>query len=416
MRFLPALLAFALLLTAPVRGTVQPLSQARQSTNVPILVLVSIDGWRADYLARFKPPALSRLAERGVRAEGLIPVFPSKTFPNHYTMVTGLYPQRHGIVSNNMRDPVLPGTFTLANVRVQQDTRWWGGVPLWVTVERQGGVAATMFWPGSDREIAGDRPTHWHAFDASVPNTERVDRVLNWLALPPAERPSFITLYFEEVDTVGHFRVLEAPELRQAVMNVDAAIGRLINGLERLNLDPSVNLIVLSDHGMSALSPERTIYIDDYVDLTTVDVVDWTPVFGASARHGRNEELYQALRGKHPKLQVYRREDLPAEYRLAGHPRLPAVIGVADDGWTITSRARGAAAAKVREVGNHGYDPRHPSMHGFFIAAGPSFREGMTVPAFQNVHVYPLLCRVLGVQPEPNDADPSVTASFLVEQ
>lgn len=416
MRVLPALLAFALLLTGvPARGSVQP-AAVEPTTEFPILVLVSIDGWRADFLARFRPPALSRLAERGVQAEGLIPVFPSKTFPNHYTLVTGLYPERHGIVSNNMRDPALPGIFTLANVRVQQDTRWWGGVPLWATVERQGRIAATMFWPGSDREIAGERPTYWHAYDRRVSNTKRVEQVLTWLALPPAQRPSFITLYFDEVDTIGHFRVLDAPELREAVLNVDTAIGRLIAGIERLDLDPPVNLIVLSDHGMSPLAPERTIYIDDYVDLATVDVVDWTPVFGASARHGRDEDLYAALRGRHPKLQVYRREDLPAEYRLAGHPRLPAVIGIADDGWTITSRARASAAPNVREVGNHGYDPRHASMHGFFIAAGPSFRSGITVPPFQNVHVYPLLCRVLGVKPERHDGDPAVTASFLVEQ
>jgi predicted AlkP superfamily pyrophosphatase or phosphodiesterase len=347
-----------------------------------------------------------------VSAEGLVPVFPSKTFPNHYTIVTGLYPGRHGIVSNNMRDPALPGMFTLSNRNVQQDTRWWGGLPLWVSAERQGHIAGTMFWPGSDYEIAGDRPTFWHPFDESLTNEARVDQILAWLRLPEPERPSFMTLYFEEVDTASHDFGPDSPRLSAAALSVDAAIARLIAGIDALKLTSRVNVVVVSDHGMATTSRDRTIYLDDYVDLSTIEVIYWSPILGVSPLRGSVDDLYNRLRGKHPSLQVFTNVGLPPRYRLAGHPRNPPVVGLADDGWTITSRARAARGADA-PGGNHGYDPMHQSMHGLFIAAGPSFRSGHSVPRFENVHVYELLCRALGIRPEPNDGDPNVTASLL---
>ena len=377
----------------------------------PILILVSIDGWRWDYLDRLKPPSLTALAARGVVSEGLVPVFPSKTFPNHYTLVTGLYPGRHGIVSNNMRDPALPGSFSLGNDEVQKDTRWWGGVPLWVTVEAQGQVAGTMFWPGSDVEIAGDRPTKWRPYDHSYPNERRVDDIVAWLKEPDATRPTFITLYFSDVDTAGHNAGPESPELAAAVRNIDGVMGRLIAGIRSAGIESRTNIVVVSDHGMAPNARERTIVIDDYINLADVDLIDSSPVLGVSPRRGSVDDLYRALKDKHPALAVYRNEELPERYRLAGHPRYPALIGIADDGWDIVSRQR--MTRDYGERGNHGYDPVNQSMHGLFIAAGPAFREGMKAPRFENVHVYELLCRVLGVRPASNDGDPKVTAGFF---
>ena len=377
----------------------------------PILILVSIDGWRWDYLDRFKPPTLSALGARGVVSDGLIPTFPSKTFPNHYTLVTGLYPGRHGIVSNNMRDPALPGLFSLTNDDVQKDTRWWGGVPLWVTVEAQGQAAGTMFWPGSDVEIAGDRPSRWRPYDHDYPNDRRVDDVITWLKEPEATRPTFITLYFSDVDSAGHDSGPESPELAVAVRDIDAVMGRLVAGIRSAGIESRTNLVVVSDHGMSPNARERTIVIDDYINLDDVDLVDVSPVLGVSPKRGSVDDLYRALKDKHPRLTVYRNEDLPERYRLAGHPRYPAVIGIADDGWDVVSRQR--LTRDYGERGNHGYDPMHRSMHGLFIAAGPAFREGMKAPQFDNVHVYELLCRVLGVRPASNDGDPEVTAAFF---
>lgn len=385
---------------------------AAQAADRPILILISIDGWRWDYLDRFKPPTLIALASRGVLSEGLIPVFPSKTFPNHYSIVTGLYPDRHGIVSNSMADPVLPGLFSLGNVQVLEDTRWWGGVPLWVSVEQQGQIAGTMFWPGSDVEIAGDRPSFWRTFDANVTNTARVDQILAWLRHPDASRPTFLTLYFEEVDSAGHDFGPDRPEMRPAIEHIDAAMARLLAGIEAAGLAAHTNLVIVSDHGMSQGARERTIVLDDFVDVSTLSVVDWSPILGVSPRRGTVDELYQALRGKHAALEVFKSEDLPAKYRLAGHPRYPPIVGIAEDGWDITSRGR-LARDKNEPGGNHGYDPVHRSMHGLFLAAGPVFHSGVKAPRFENVHVYELMCRVLGIRPAPNDGDPAVTAGFL---
>jgi predicted AlkP superfamily pyrophosphatase or phosphodiesterase len=377
------------------------------------VILISIDGWRWDYLQRWQTPTLVALAARGVRAEGLVPVFPSKTFPNHYTIVTGLYPNRHGIISNNMFDPALPGRFTLANRQVQQDTRWWGGEPLWVTAERQGQIAATMFWPGSDAEIAGDRPTFWRMFDHELPNEARVDQLLTWLKEPEPGRPTFLTLYFSEVDDAGHDDGPDSEPARQAAQRVDAAIARLIGGVETSGLMPRTNFVLVSDHGMAPLSRERSIVLDDYIDMTTVDLIDSSPIVALNPRSGSVAALYVALKDKHRALQVFTRENLPAVYRLSGHPRLPAVIGIADDGWDIRTRVAQDKDADEFSGGNHGYDPRHQSMHGLFIAAGPQFRTGVVVPAFDNVHIYELLCRVLGLDPVPNDGDAAVTRGFL---
>ncbi len=401
-----------LLLLLALTGAASLPAQA-PATDRPILILISIDGWRWDYLDRFKPTAIASLAAAGVRAEGLVPVFPSKTFPNHYTIVTGLYPRRHGIVSNNIVDPVLPGRFSLTNRHVQQDTRWWGGEPIWVTAERQGQIAGTMFWPGSDVEIAGDRPTWFRMYDHDLPNGDRVDQLLAWLRQPVAHRPTFLTLYFSTVDSVGHDEGPDSAGTRAAVLEVDAAIGALLTGLDALGLRRATSVILTSDHGMASISRERTIVLDDYIDVSTVEMIDSAPILGINPRTGSVEQLYTALKDKHPAMEVFLRDALPERLKLRGHPRLPAVIGIADDGWHITTRATLERNKGVIDGGNHGYDPRHRSMHGLFIATGPRFRNGVVVPAFENVHIYELMCRVLGLQPALNDGDPAVGTSLL---
>jgi predicted AlkP superfamily pyrophosphatase or phosphodiesterase len=379
----------------------------------PIVILVSIDGWRWDYVERHRPRAIGKLAAEGVRAEGLIPVFPSKTFPNHYTIVTGQYPNRHGIVSNNMLDPGLPGRFTLSNRVVQRDTRWWGGEPLWVTAERQGQIAATMFWPGSDVEIAGRRPMYWRPFENELPNADRVDQLVTWLQQPEPHRPTFLTLYFSTIDSAGHDHGPESPELVAAIHEIDREIARLVAAVEGAGLSGRTNFVLVSDHGMAALSPDRAIVLDDYLDLADVDLVDSSPIAGLNPRRIPAGAIYAALKDKHPALQVFMRNALPAEYRLRDHPRIPAVIGVADDGWHVTTRAALADEDKEFPGGTHGYEPRHRSMHGLFIASGPRFRSGLVVSAFENVHVYELLCEVLGLRPASNDGDAKVTAGSL---
>ncbi len=367
------------------------------------VILVSIDGWRWDYLDRADAPVLRSIAARGVRAEGLEVVFPSKTFPSHYTIVTGLYPDEHGIVSNSIEDPDIEGRFTLGNRAVRDDPRWWGGEPIWLTAERQGVRAAPLFWPGSDVEIDGRRPSYWAPFDDDLPNEQRVDQVLEWLALPEAERPRFLTLYFSIVDSTGHTSGPESGEVMAAAAEADRMLARLVAGLEANGRLDDVHLVVVSDHGMAQLSPDRVIVLDDYLDVSTVDIIDMTPVLGVRPRDADVERVYAALRDRHPALRIYRREDVPPEYRHSRSPRVPPIVGIADDGWTIATRAiLERWKTSGMPGGNHGYDPRLRSMHGLFVAAGPRLKRGELVPPIESIHLYELMCELLGIEPAPN--------------
>lgn len=381
-----------------------------------IVILISIDAFRWDYLDRFKPPTLTRLASQGVRAEGLIPQFPSKTFPNHYTIVTGLTLAHHGIISNNMRAPDIPGEFSMSNREVLADPRWWGGEPIWNTAERQGRKAASMFWPGSETKIGGRQATYWVPFDNDMPHADRVKHILDWLRLPEQDRPSFMTLYYADVDSAGHSRGPDSQDVRDAVARVDRSIGDLVAGVEQLGLADRVHYVVVSDHGMAALSPDRMVVLDDYLDVSTVDVVEWAPVLALSPKDGNVEKLYAALKDKHPALAVYRANEIPAVYGLAGHPRLQPVIGIAKEGWFITSTRevnRWGEPDRHAPGGTHGYDARLQSMQGLFIASGPRIRSGVVVKPFENIHIYDFMCAVLGLTPARNDGDPAVTRDML---
>lgn len=386
---------------AACRPTSPPESAAPPPRLTRSVVLISLDGFRADYMTRPAAAHLRAIAARGVRAERMIPVFPSKTFPNHYSIVTGLTADQHGIVANAMRDSVL-GSFTLRDTIAQSEPRWWGGEPIWVTAERQGVHAAAVSWPGSEAPIKGVRPTWWQRYWHEEPAASKINKVLRLLQLPPDSAPGIITLYFHDVDTDSHEYGPDAPETDAAIARVDSAVGAIDNGIARLGLRDQVTLIVVSDHGMTQVSGDRLIVLDDYIDLTTIDVIDWTPVGAVVPRDGNVERVYQALHGTHPHLQVYRKGEVPARWHFNDNPRITPIVLVADEGWTITSRdfqQRRAARGVTRWGGAHGYDPALPSMGALFIAAGPGIAVGKVVPPFRNVHVYSLLARLLGLTP-----------------
>jgi predicted AlkP superfamily pyrophosphatase or phosphodiesterase/heat shock protein HslJ len=359
-------------------------------------------------------PHIRTLAARGVTAEGLIPPFPPKTFPSHYTLVTGLRPDRHGIVSNTMVEPGVPDRFTMS-APTAKDPRWWGGEPLWVTAVRQGHVSASMFWPGSEVPIGGVHPTYWKSYEDRFPNADRVRQVLEWLALPPAERPSFVTLYFSDVDAAGHAYGPDSPEVLDAASRLDALLGELVAGIGRLDLVDRTTIVLVSDHGMSQLDWDRTIFLDDYVDLSSVEVVEWSPVLGIIPSGTSIDAVYEQLKNRHPALAVYRRDEIPGTLHYRDNPRIPPIVGIADEGWTIMTRDRFAVerASGRPPGGGHGYDPSHPSMHGLFVAAGPRLASGARVPAFESVHLYEFMCAILGLIPSDNDGDPAATRAFF---
>ncbi|UCF40156.1 MAG: alkaline phosphatase family protein [Gemmatimonadota bacterium] len=378
------------------------------------VVLVGIDALGWDFLDKAPTPNLDRLVARGVRAERMIPIFPTKTFPNFYSIATGLYAEHHGIVANNMYDPEFDARFSLGDRDAVTDGRWWGGEPIWVTAEKQGLATAAFFWPGTEAPIQGVRPTYWKPYDGGVPNRERVAQVLSWLDLPEHERPSLVTLYFSDVDAATHDHGLDGPEVQAAIRGVDEMIGLLIAGLEERGLAERVNVIVTSDHGMADTEPHRMIIVDDYIDLAAVTVVDWNPVLAVIPRERMEAAVYEAL-SEAMHLSVYRKAEIPDRFHYRDHRRIPPIVAVAAEGWSISSRSFYEERPGRYGGANHGYDNELLSMGATFIAAGPAFKQGAVVPPFENVHVYELLCQVLGLRPAPNDGSLEAVRGVLRE-
>ena len=407
----PCALLTGLTAVACVASAAPPAPRPAAGTSV---VLVSIDGFRDDYLDRYPSPNLHRVIAAGVRAP-LVPVFPTKTFPNHYSIVTGLYPEHHGIVENTMYDPVFDTVFRISDTAAVADARWWGGEPLWVTAQRQGHLAAAFFWPGSEAAIGGVRPRYWVHFDSRVPDATRVRQVLDWLSLPEETRPTFVTVYFGQVDHAGHEAGPDSPDVAAAVLQVDSAIGWLLDGLGTRGLSDRVNVIIVSDHGMSRTTPDSVIVLDDYLDRPLVArVTGGSPVVGLWPRAGMLDSVYHRLRGSHPHLSIWNREAIPDRFHYRDNRRIPPLVALADPGWSIAMTRRELADHPERfRGGAHGYDDTVAVMRAIFLAQGPRFKSGVQVPPFRNVHVYDLIAGILGLTPAANDGSRDSTMMLL---
>ncbi len=378
------------------------------------VILISIDGFRADFLENTSCPNLRRLADEGTRASWLIPIFPTKTFPNHYSIVTGLYAEEHGVVGNTMYDPEFDALFTMRKRDEVTNPRWWGGEPIWVTAERQGVTTASFFWPGSEAPIKGIQPSYWKRFDASIPEEQRVDQVLAWMEYPAERRPRFITLYFEKLDIAAHAYGPDYASVDTAVRIIDKAIGRLMNGLKERGLQESTSLVIVSDHGMAPVEKSRTIYLDDYLkDSDSVRVVDLGIVVSLWPQPGTESGVYQAIRDAHQHMKVFLKDSIPERLHYRNNRRIAPILLLADEGWIITVRGDQNYWRSRDRGGNHGYDNTAASMRGLFIAYGHSIAAGRRVDAFENIHIYNFLCRLLGINPAKNSGDPQVVRALL---
>lgn len=409
-----ATLALAGCATAPATSNA-PVPQASMPQEAQASVLlISIDGFRNDYLDRGLTPTLAAMAAGGARAEYIRPSYPSITFPNHYTLITGLRPDHHGVIANFMTDPDIPGVrFSMFDPATVGDERWWdGGKPLWTSVREQGGRAAAMFWVGSEAPVHGARPELWRPFDIKVTSQQRVQQVLQWLALPATERPHFITLYFDKVDTIGHRYGPDSAELNAALGEVDSAIGELLAGIRTQGLQQKINIVVTSDHGMTATQPDRQIYLDELVDVSKLDF-GWTGAYASfNALPGGEAAARQLLAGTYPHINCITREQIPARFEYGHHRRVPAYICTAELGWQVTTRQ--AEKRKGHELlGEHGYDNTLPDMYSPFIGHGPAFAQGVTIAPIDNVDIYPLLARLLNITPARNDGNPHHTDAAL---
>ncbi|CAN5250048.1 ectonucleotide pyrophosphatase/phosphodiesterase [soil metagenome] len=378
----------------------------------PIVILVSIDGFRADYIDRGETPTLSRLAAEGATGP-MQPSFPSKTFPNHYTIVTGLRPDHNGIVNNNMVDPLIPGVrFSLGNAAAVTDRRWWDdAAPIWVTAENAGLTTAAMFWPGSEADIRGVRPTHFAKFDQSMPGDARVDQLLAWLDLPGEERPDFATLYFDAVDTAGHDDGPDSAAVNAAIASVDASMARLVAGLEARGLRDKVVLIVVSDHGMAPTSPDRVARLGPLASSRdTADVLYTGPIASVEPMPGHEAEVSAEVLAPHDHMQCWRKADIPARFEFGTHRRVPSLFCLAEDGYEIL---KADATFRGDGGGDHGYDNAAPDMQAIFIANGPGVRRGAKITGLMNVDIHALLGRLLQIPVPADDGRPADTAGVL---
>ncbi|MCH8557054.1 MAG: ectonucleotide pyrophosphatase/phosphodiesterase [Balneolia bacterium] len=394
-------LSFLLLTTA---------CEAENNNRTP-LILISIDGVKPTYFDHTDTPTLDSLAARGVLAEAMIPVFPTSTFPNHYSLVTGLYTENTGVISNTMFDEEIGRYFRLSDRSAVGDGRWYGGEPIWVTAENQDVRTATMFWPGSEAEIMGVRPTRHYTYDRSLSYEARVDSVLTWLQLEDETRPDLMTLYFSRVDSRGHSYGAYSDEALEALTYVDGVIGRLVTGLQEIGMWDEVNILFTSDHGMKDLSDDRVFFLDDVIDLDDVNIINWSPVVMMQPLEGKKMEVYEALKAAEENFTVYLKEDLPERWRFGNHHRVPDIVAVADLGWTLTNRSfyerRGILAA------THGFDNAYPEMQTYFMAVGKDFKQGEVIEPFEVIHIYELMSYILNLDPAENDGSLDVLRPIL---
>lgn len=398
------LVALAALLPASTSVSAQaPQTAASSEARAPVTILISIDGFRPDYLDHGVTPALSRLAAEGTRA-AMRPSFPSKTFPNHWSLVTGLYPDRHGIVANRMEDPARPGeTFTMAS----DDPFWWNAAePIWLDAERAGIRTATQFWPGSNVAIGGtrdnprssetkggERPADWQQFNQAISGEQRVNGILDWLRRPAAIRPRFLTLYFNTVDSAGHEFGPSDGRTMEAVAQVDEQIGQLVEGLAALG--QPANLVIVADHGMAPIQSSRVVALSQILSLDDIKLVESGTYASLAAVPGKEAAVEKALLGKHPHFECWRKNEIPARFHYGANPRIPPIFCLAETGWSINAKP----PEERFTGGNHGYDNFAPEMAALFIAHGPAFRSAKLAP-FDNVDVYPLLRDLLGLKPK----------------
>jgi predicted AlkP superfamily pyrophosphatase or phosphodiesterase len=383
-----------------------------QEKKDPHVILISLDGFRYDYVTRFKPENLTRFIENGVKAESLIPSFPTKTFPNHYTIATGLRPEHHGIVDNSFYDPIKNDIYRINSRDLVIDGSWYGGTPLWVLAEKNGMKAASYFFVGSEADVQGIRPSYYYDYDGKVNNLTRVSKVFEWLQMPDSIRPRMITMYFSDMDDVGHsYGAMNEIQLSTRLAQLDRELGALFEGVK--SLDPEVNIIVVSDHGMADVPLENYIALDGITEQVSARVVNSGALAHIYLEDPKDKrKVIEQINKKAAGFTVFDPADKKYYQDLSAYgDRIGDVIVLADLGYYFIENeeyreviARRMLMDETSVKGTHGYSQEYPEMHGIFYAQGPQLKSGLTIESFDNIHIFPLICKILGL-PIPDNID-----------
>jgi len=384
----------------------------RKDTRKPYknyVLLVSLDAFRWDYSKLYNTPNLNKLAKDGVNAERMYSSFPTVTFPNHYSIVTGLYPDHHGLINNSFPAPDLGLFYRMGDRNAVENPAFYGGEPVWVTAEKKGVKSASFFWVGSEAPVEGIRPSYWKKYDETVTYEARIDTVIKWLGYPVVKRPELVTLYFDEPDATSHIFGPVSPQTGKVVERLDSLLGVLRKKLSTLPEAKRINLIILSDHGMSAVSPSRYVNIKSLVPNRMIaSISGGNPVYLINPSEGKKDSVLYLL-NRSIGLKAWSKSELPPKWHYGTNPRIPEIVVVADSSWSIGTRSDGSSV----RGGAHGYDNSNSDMFSIFYAAGPSFKKNYKFRELNNIDIYNLVCRILDISAAKNDGDPAHIKGML---
>lgn len=362
-------------------------------------VIVSLDGCRWDYPTIYNMPNLQLIGQEGVTAD-MQPSFPSSTFPNHYTLATGLVPDHHGIIDNKFLDKASGRTFSLGDPKTKSDPYFWGGEPIWITAKKQGVKTGVVYWPGSDVAIKGSHPDYWFNYEKKplLTYSERVAEVERLMKLSESDRPTLVMVYFDEPDHTGHTFGPTSTETKAMAATMDQIVGQLYKDLKSLPNGADINLIIVADHGMTRCSKERIINIADYLKPEWYTRIAYGIPTNVSSKKGCEDKILKAL-AKVPHIRAWKKGEMPAHLHYGTNPNIGDIVVLQDLGWVISDRNKTL-------MGHHGYDPTYQDMHVIFRAAGPDFKKGYTLnKPFVNTAIYPLLAKLMGITPAACDGN-----------
>ena len=411
---------FELIILIAVLGFVA-IAKTSEKHEPAYVLMISFDGFRHDYVEKYDAPHFKAFIEKGAKAEALTPSFPSKTFPNHYSLVTGMYPGNHGLVDNSFYDEELDVVYRASKRELVENPAFYGGLPLWQLTQQNGMKSASYFWVGSEAPVAGSFPDYYYIYDGSVSNEARIDEVVRWLNLPEEDRPHFISLYFSLVDSQGHATGPDSPETGEAVLEADRLLGLLMAQIESIDLP--INVVITSDHGMNTVPTKEETLINVDSLFSGFDRSQFRVVNNGAHAHvyvddeALKEELFSSLQNQATHFRVYKKEQFPQQWHYE-HKRIGELLITMDPGHYLVSRGqRIGLLLRGKATGQHGFDPAStPDMGGIFYAKGPNIKSNQVLPPIENVHVYPFVAHLMGIDKLPQiDGNLKVLKSIYKE-